>query len=698
MSVRPKSQVLAQILAVFVLLLIASLFPNNISFVPLSNAAVPNLGEESPEDLFSKSNIAVSAYENVTFVPVNNSIELGNSSLVLPADLTLEVARGFEPASRFNSGYVTSLQRSGNSRENSLVEVEDGIRLFFISKDTSKVAVSMYNMSFMQSVNVSRSDYISLAISTNSSFDSSEGYVGVALLLRDQQGARQYVSIYASGLSSVDTYSTSQWFLGSSLGQSFPYYGFRYGSTSGPWFIQLALAESFSSLGLSSAMLEGFLVGAELFSIPLPYNTTQADVRFHYALVHPQPFSINERLVNSSRMKLGPSRFLNISGISCNKLKVAISGSLRPSDGVLEKQQNGTVEIAEVSYDFPDPLFYNFSESIVSELHFEGKVNVTVPSKTVKECILTFNNQTTWDLTNAVLSSSEGGIYSFPSNTRTLKVHLVLYRFNAWLLWKNPLPNATFYATKTGITGEYFSPEKNEVAVSVDLGETAFQEPRIAIRTGGGRSGSIIVNDVQKPVDSLLQIDNDLFLGTLLRGQGEEDDSPYLIKCTFSQNPIYSSLTKQPFNVFIDNTLFEIYTPFNCEARLGVQTPMTLKAFTFRTYVVNIEHDQSVLEFDNDLLMIDRFSSFSYFMFKPLREGSIEIKAHFTDPSNQSASLALPFLVSTQRLAVFEIATYLFFAFTVLSFVYVVSGSDLAHFLKRLRKRSAQTAQAQNGR
>jgi hypothetical protein len=643
-----------------------------------------NQGEGSDEDSFGKSIVSVSAHENVTFVVSDNSVDLGNSSAVVPSDLTIDVVNGFSPVNRFNSGYTYSLYRSANSRSDSLGEMEDGLRLFFNSKDNSKAAISIYNVTFMQSVNVSQNDYVSLAISTNSSYDSSEGYVGVALLFRDQQGVRQYVVVHVSNLYLTSSYTTSQYFLGSGLGRNFPYYGFRYGASSGPWFIQLQLTKAFSTLGLSSASLDGFLIGAELFSIPLPYNTTQADIRFRYALIHPQPFSINEKIVNSTEVSFAPTRFLNISGIPSNKLNAAISGSLRPAYQKEEYQENGIVKVVEVSYSFPDPLFYNFSESSVSEVRFEGKVNVTVPSKSVRKCTITVNNQTPWDLTNDVLGRVEGGIYSFPSNTRTLGIYLILYKFNAWLFER--AQSAIIHVTKSGITEEYFSPETNEVVVVVDLEQASLQEPRIAVRTAGAMSGRMMVNGVQRPLDSLLLLNNDVFLATKV--MAEEDESPYTMRCSFNSDPIFYSLTTQPFGVSIDNDYFEIYTPLNCEAQIGVSVPITIRVFTFKTVILRIEYDASAFKADSDELMVNKYSSYVYFMLRPVREGSTEIKAYFINPKNQNSTLSILFSMNVKRQLLYAITPYMLLAVSVLSLVYIVVSRDqMSRVLSRFRRK-----------
>lgn len=633
---------------------------------------------------FGNAIVSVSAHENVTFVVLDNSIDLGNSSAVVPSDLTVDVVDGFVPANRFNSAYSYSLYRSANSRDDSLGEVEDGLRLFFSSKDNSKVAIAIYNMTFVQGVDVSENDYVSLAMSTNSSYDSSEGYVGVALALRDQQGVRQYVVVHISDLFLAEGYTMSQFFLGSGLGKSFPNYSFKYGSSFGPWFAQLQLSEAFSSLGISSASLEGLLVGAELFSIPLPYNITYADVRFHYALVHPQPFSINERVVDSAEMSIAPTRFLNMSGIQTSKLQAAISGSLRPTVQREEDQENGIVKVVEVSYDFPDPLFYNFSESSVSEISFEGRVNVTVPSKSVRKCTITVNNQTPWDLTNDVLGRVEGGIYRFPSDTRTLQVYLLLFKYNAWLYER--VQTGALRVTKNGITQEYFSPNTNEVVVLVDLDQAGMQDPRIAVRSARALSGAIMINDVQRPLDSLLLLNNDIFLATkVIAG---EDESPYIIKFSFNSNPLYSSLTTQPFNVVIDNDYFEIYTPLNGNAEVGVPMPITVRVFTSKTYDLKLAYDPSMFKADIDELMIRKFSNYVYFMLKPIRGGSTEITAYFIDPLNQNSTVSIPFWVNVNQQLLYEVVPYLFLSISVLSLIYmVVSRDQMTPLLNRLRRK-----------
>lgn len=679
----PESKMIARTVAVAVLLTLMVMMPYYaVGEGPVSSTARQVSQGQSAD--FGNALVSVSAHENVTFVVSDNSIDLGNSSAVVPSDLTVDVVDGFVPANRFNSGYSYSLYRSANSRDDSLGEVEDGLRLFFSSKDNSKVAIAIYNVTFVQGVNVSQNDYVSLAMSTNSSYDSSEAYMGIALSLRDQQGARQYVVVHISDLFLTQGYTMSQFFLGSGLGKNFPNYGFKYRSSFGPWFAQLRLSEAFSSLGISSASLEGMLVGAELFSIPLPYNITNADVRFHYALVHPQPFSINEMVVNSTEVSIPPTRFLNISGIQTNKLQAAISGSLRPTVQREEDLENGIVKVVEVSYDFPEPLFYNFSESSVSEVSFEGRVNVTVPSKSVRKCTITVNNQTPWDLTNDVLGRVEGGIYRFPSDTRTLQVYLLLYKYNAWLYER--IQTAALRVTKNGITDEYFSNDTNEVVILVDLAQAGMQDPRIAVRTAGAMSGDILINDVQRPLDSLLLLNNDVFLATKVVAGA--DESPYTIKCSFNSNPVYSALTTQPFNVVIDNDYFEIYTPLNGNAEIGVPMPMTVRVFTSKTYDLKLEYDASVFRADIDELMIRKYSNYVYFMLKPLRGGSTEIKVYFIDPLDQNSTVSIPFWVNVNQQLLYEVVPYLFLSVSVLSLVYmVVSRDHMTLLLNRLRRK-----------
>ena len=679
------SKMTARLVVVLLALMIIMPYYGAVSEGP-TNSTLRQVSQGQSAD-FGNAIVSVSAHENVTFVISDNSIDLGNSSAVVPSDLTVDVVDGFVPANRFNSAYSYSLYRSANSRDASLGEVEDGLRLFFSSKDTSKVAIAIYNVTFVQGVNVSQNDYVSLAMSTNSTYDSTEGYIGIALSLRDQQGARQYVVVHISDLFLTQGYTMSQFFLGSGLGKSFPNYGFKYRSTFGPWFVQLRLSEAFSSLGISSASLEGMLVGAELFSIPLPYNITEADVRFHYALVHPQPFSINEMVVNSTQVSIAPTRFMNISGIQTSKLQAAISGSLRPASQNEENQENGNAKVVEVSYDFPEPLFYNFSETSVSEVSFEGRVNVTVPSKSVRKCTVKVNNQTPWDLTNDVLGRIEGGTYRFPSDTRTLQVYLLLYKYNAWLYER--VQTAALRVTKNGITDEYFSNDTSEAVILVDLSQAGMRDPRIAVRTAGAFSGAIVINDVQRPLDSLLLLNNDVFLATKVIAGA--DQSPYTIKCSFNSNPLYSSLTTQPFNVVIDYDYFEIYTPLNGNAEIGVPMPMTVRVFTSKTYDLKLEYDDSVFRADIEELMVRKYSSYIYFMLKPLREGSTEIKANFIDPTNHNTTMSIPFWVNVNRQLVYEIAPYLFLAVSALSFVYmVVSRNQMTPLLSRLRRKKTK--------
>ncbi len=637
---------------------------------------------ETSEDSFGRSNITVSAYENVTFVPLNNSIDLGLSSKIEPTDLTIDIVEGFEPVERFNHDYDNISIRDLNTMNKSLGQSGDGLRLSFNPKDRSQIAISVYELSFVNDVNISGSHFLSLAITTGNNYSSNEGYVGVALLLRDQRDIRHYVFIHISDLHLTEGYVSSQYFLGSSYGKPYPLYKSMYGSSFGPWFMQLPLSDAFSSLNLTSARLEGLFIGVELFSVPLPYTIMQADVRFRYALVHRQPFSINKRVVNSTEVTFPTIRFLNISGIPCKMLNAIVTGPLQPSYEREEERENKSVKVVEVIYNFSEAFYYNFSEASVHEAHVEGRVNITVWSKTVKKCTLTFNNVTVVDLTNFLLESSQGLVHGFPHDTRLLQVLLTLYKFNAWIFDRT---YALLDMTKRGIIEEYFIPDKNEGVIIVDLNEAQLQEANIAIRVANFSLSQVSINGVKKPLHSLLMLNGDMFFTTSI--QAEENTSLYNLTCTFSSDPLYSSSTLSPFTVFIENTFFEIYTPFNIEAQLGTQVPVTVNVFTSKTYILKVEYDSRLFELDNDQLMVHKRISYEYFMLKPIHIGRAVTTVHFIDPTAENPTVSIPFLINITHSPAYQIIFYMLAAIAVLSLMYIVGGRNFVDLLLRRHKR-----------
>lgn len=675
MSNSPRAFLLIFVIA----LLFVPSFSNTAKAIS-TEVVTPRLGAgiSAREDSFGRSNVTLAAYQNITFVPINNSVDLGSLSQIEPSSLTVDVVKGFEPVDRFNSLYTYSLGRESNSANNSLTKVDDGLQLFFNTRDNFQPSISLYNMSFANSVNVSRSDSLSLAISTESGFNSSDGYVGVALLLRDQQGSRQYVFIHISNLFLTDAYQSSPYFLGWSYGREYPQYSLRYLSSYGPWFMQLALNDSFLSLGLSSAWLEGFLIGGELFSIPLPYSSTQLNARFHYALVHPEPFSINQKTVNSTEMLLPPTTYLNISGISCKKVNAVVQGPLKPSYEREEEQENKTVRAVDVFYNVSQPLFYNLSQAIVHEVRVEGRVNITVVSKTVRRCTITINNDTNVDLTENLLRSDHGLLYRFVSEIRLLRVLLVLYRYNAWIYAPASL-DLRFVGTKQAIVEEYFVPERNESVVIIDPSKAGLREVNIAIGAGNFSSGEVLVNDAPGSINSFIVLDNYIYVAT--SAEFQENASLYTIRCSFYSDPIYYFSTIQPFKVFVDGALFEIYTPLNIKAQPTVQIPLTLRISTSKTYAVRIEYNPSMLKVDNDELMVNKFRSYEYFMLKPLGIGTTAFTVHFTGLSIEDSGISVPFLVSINYSLFDQIISYAVLIVTVLSVVYVIVGKNIADWL-----------------
>lgn len=641
----------------------------------LSNVTtVLNPNSESGEDDFGKANIGVSAYRNLTLVPVNNTVDLGLSAEIIPTNLTLYSVDGFEPVQRFSSELTYKFERDGNSVNYSLTELYDGLHLSFNPKSTSHASISVYNVSFTNSQNISRNDFLSLAISTGSIYNSAEGYIGIALLLRDQQGNRHYLSFHISNRFSADSYSVGKWFLGYSYGKDFPVYSFRYGASFGPWFMQLSLLKAFESLNLSSAWLDGLLIGVELYSEPLPYSMTQANVSFNYVLVHPEIFSINDRVVNSTDLTFPTTRFIKISGISCKALNATLTGSLEPSYQKEEQEENQTVKNIEV--------FYNFSEARIGDIRFEGDVKITVSSKTVRNCTITLNNETTVDLTDSLLNSNRK-VYRFPANTLTLKVFLSFYKFNAWLFSVFSYANLV-QMTKKGIVQETFIPDRNESEVIVDLNQANLQETKVAVRAGNFSCGEILINGIKKPLDSLLMLDNDMFLATSV--QAEENVSLYTIKISFSSNPLYASSTVQPFKLFMDGALFDIYTPFNIEADLETLIPITIRLFTSKTYLLRVEYDSSMFKIDNNEIMVNKPAGYKYFMLNPVRIGHAVITVNFEDPTTEN-SISIQFLVNVEDPLFYPVVQYALLIITVLSLVYVASSKNLVDWLLHRLKR-----------
>jgi hypothetical protein len=314
----------------------------------------------------------------------------------------------------------------------------------------------------------------------------------------------------------------------------------------------------------------------------------------------------------------------------------------------------------------------------VQAVSLEGRVNITALSKTVRKCIVTINNITDVDLTENLLRSDKWILYRFVSDIRSLRVFLVLYRFNSWIF--DPASMfLRFAGTKQGIIDEYFVPERNESVVVVDPSEVELREANIAIGTGYFSSGEISVNDAKGSLNSLIVLDHVMSVAALVKF--DDSVSRYTITCSFGFVPIYYSSTIQPFKVFLDASLFEIYTPFNIKVQPMVQTPLTLRISTPRTYTLKIEHDSSRLEVGSDELMVNKFISYEYFMLKPIGTGTTEFTVHFTGPSVEDSDVSIPFLVSIEYSLFNQAISCAVFIVTVISVAYVIVGRNIADWL-----------------
>lgn len=627
-------------------------------------------------DVWSRSNITMTAIQNLTIFPTNFSFA-DLSSQINSTRSVINIVKGFEPTQRFNSDFNSTLVRRAYVGNCSLKRVDDELLLFLNASSGDNAAIATYNLSFTNPVQISGSDFISFALSNSSTYNGSEAYIGVSLLLRDQQGTRHYISIQISDQYSEDSFSLNEWFLGWSFGEDYPRYTMRYNSTSGPWFIQLPLSNSFTSLNLPSAWLDGLLIGGEIYSKP-PFDIeeiTEVNTRFHYVLVHKQPFSINQEIVNSTMMVFPFANSLSFSGILSERVNVTVEGLLKPGYNKEERRENETVNIRET--------FFNLSETFESEVSVQKEVEITVPTGTVKKCTLTLNNNTIKDLTDALLQSNSV-IYRFPWNTTLVKIHLTLYRFNAWFFEMNPFIGAPYRITKKGIVEEYFSPDKNEVTININSSESS--SVNLATRSGNLIPVEITSNGSKKPLESLLILNKQNYWAISI-AVPEENASIYTVKYILSDGPLYQSLTTTPFSVRIDNHVFEIFTPFNIEGQEGTLIPLTIRTYTTpRTYTLKIEYDSSMFEADRDEIMVyaSRFH-YEYFMLKPLRTGQTTINLKIIDPITRDTFFSFPFFVSIKSSFLTQAAIYFLLGVAVFSLIYIFSKKSLIKWISRFR-------------
>ena len=627
-------------------------------------------------DLWSRANITMTAIQNLTVVPSNFSF-VDLSSQINSTRSVVDVVNGFDPVQRFNSDFNSTLVRSAYVGNCSLKRVGDELLLFLNASSGNDAAIAAYNLSFTNSTLISKSDFVSFALSTTSTYDSSEAYIGVSLLLRDQQQNRYYVSVQISDQYFEDSFELNKWFLGWSFGEDYPRYSMTYNSTSGPWFIQLPLSDSFTSLNLSSAWLDGLLIGGEIFAKP-PFDIeeiTEVNARFRYILVHEQPFSINQELVNSTMMVFPHITSLRFSGIPSERVNVMLSGLLKPSYDREELRENETVNIRET--------FFNLSETFDSEILVHNEVEITTPSKAVKNFTLTLNNNTIIDLTDELLRYNKA-IYRFPWGTTLVKIHITLYRFNAWIFQSmNPFGGAPYRISKKGIIEEYFSPNKNEGTININSSETSAGD--LAIRSGNLTPSEITINGSKQLLESLLILNRETYWAFSIVVP-EENASIYTVKYTLSDESLHQSFTIIPFSVYIDSDIFEIFSPFNIQGEEGTLTPLTVQIYTSRTYTLKIEYDPSMFEADRDEIMVyaSRFH-YEYFFLKPLRTGQTTINFKIMDPITEDTFFSFPFSLSIKSSFFTQVAFYFLLGVAVVSLIYTFSKKSLLKWIARFR-------------
>jgi len=666
------------LLSVFVVLVLTIMFSRVRGMSSLPDMATDFASDEETSDVWSRSNITVRAFQNLTVVPSNfSSVEL--SSEINPTRSVIDVVRGFEPPQRFDSEFNFALVDETRVGVCSLTRVDNEL-LLFLNASSEMIAIARYNLSFTNPKQISGNHSISVAFSTSSNYDSGEAYIGVSLLLSDHQGNRYYVSIQVSNHFPTDSYALSKWFLGHTVDLTkecldYPIYAMRYNSTSGPWFIQLPLSESFASLNLSSASLDGLFIGGEIYSrTPSDLEEiTEVNATFHYILVHEQPFTINQEIVNSTMMAFPFAGSLRFSGIPAEKVNVALEGTLKPTYDKEEQRENETVRVREA--------FFNWSETLESEISVQGIVEITVFSKAVKKCAVTLDNNTIVDLTDSLLGKN-AIIYNFPADTTLLKVHLILYRFSAWFFSLSGFQPSKI--TKKGIVEEYFSPSKSEGTISINSSET-FPDS-LAICSGARTPSEVTINGSEKPLETLLILDEEMHW-VIPIVTSEENASIYTVKYILSDEPLYQSLTRSPFSVYIHGSVFEIFTPFSIVDQESALIPLTIRTYTApRTYILKIEYDSSIFEADrNEILVYASIPYFQYFMLKPLQTGQTTVNVKIIDPVTRKTLFSSPFFVTIKSSFFTQVAIYLLLGVAVFSLIYIFTKKSLLKRISRFR-------------
>jgi len=675
MQLQINKELKGNLFSIIVVLVFATLFSEIYGVYSSTNMTTKSGSNTETSNLWSRSNITLPSVQNLTIVPSNSSyVDL--SSEMDPTRSVINVVRGFKPVERFNSDFNSTLVRRASVTDCSLRRVDDELLLFLNASSEYNAAIAAYNLSFENPVGILETSFLSFALSTGSTFNSSEAYIGVSLLLRDHEGNRHYVSIEVSDRFLEDSFSLSEWFLGWGFTKDFPEYpkySVRYSHTSGPWFTQLPLLDPLRALNLSSAWMDGLMIGGEIYSRP-PFNLTEitdVNARFHYVLVHEQPFMINHEIVNSTMMVFPFSSSLSFSGIPGESVSVVVEGSLKPSYNKEERQENDTVCIRET--------LFNLSETLESETSVQGTLKISVLTRAVKKCTITLNNKTLVDMTDSLLRSNTI-IYRFPPNTILLKVHLLLYRFNAWFFKLFTFQPSEM--TKKGIISEYFSSNRNEGTININSSENF--PGNLAIGSGNLVLSEIKVNGTKKLLQSVLVLDEERYW-IVLNVIPDDSVSLYTVKFVLSDEPLFQSLTTTPFTVYIGGHVFEVYTPFNIEGQEGTVIPITIRTYTPRTYTLRIEYDPSMMEADTDEKMVyaSRFH-FVYFMLTPLQAGHTTIGFEIVDPMTVDVIFSSSFLVNIRSSVPTQMIIYYLVGIAVFSLVYVFSKKiflkQVSHF------------------
>ena len=148
------------------------------------------------------------------------------------------------------------------------------------------------------------------------------------------------------------------------------------------------------------------------------------------------------------------------------------------------------------------------------------------------------------------------------------------------------------------------------------------------------------------------------------------------MKYVLSDDPIYESLTANPFPIYVHSCLFEIYTPFNIEEQVGRPIPFTIRTFTPRTHTLEIEYNPSMFEADKDEIMVysSRFH-YEYFMLKPLRTGETTVNLRIVDPITGDTLFSSRFFVDIGSSFSSYMVIHFLLGVAIFSLVYILSGN-----------------------